>query len=73
MVFVNKIVLKLILNKNNILLSQFYYKVSTSYVLFPFNQFVKLLFYILHFCILGQTERMATSFSCCGNNEKDDV
>ena len=34
---------------------------------------MKLLFYILHFCIFGQIERMATLFSCCGNEEKDDV
>ena len=31
-------------------------------VLFSFNQFVKLLFCIMHFCILRQTEKMATSF-----------
>ena len=50
------------------------YMYANIKVLFSFNQFVVLLFCILHFCILGQTEKnMATSFSCCGNEEKDDV
>ena len=52
-----------------ILLSQFYYVVGKN----SFNQFVKLLFCILHFCILEQTEKMATRFSCCGNKEKECV
>ena len=41
-------------------------------VLFSFNQFVKLLFCILHFCILGQTEKNGYLIFC-GNEERGDV
>ena len=51
------IVLKLIKTKKGISSSQFYNEVGEFKVLISFNQLVKLLFSILHFCILGQTQK----------------
>ena len=60
--------------KKRILISLFYNQVGKNKVFFSFNQFVKLLVCILHSGILWQTEKkMATSFSCGKNEEKDDV
>ena len=42
-------------------------------VLFTFNQFVKLLFCILHFCIFGQTEKNDYLIFLLWNEEKDAV
>ena len=59
--------------KKGILYSQFYNTIGEIKVLISFNQFVKLLFCILHFCILKYTQKWLPCISGCENNEKHDV
>ena len=49
------VVKNLFRTKKWILFSQFCYKMGEIKILISVNQFMKLLFCILHFCILGQT------------------
>ena len=67
-----KIMLRTDLKPNRGYYFQFYNKVGESKVLIHFNLF-KLLFCILHFCILGQTQKMAAMHFWLWNEEKHDV
>ena len=75
--FVNKncVITDLKKEKKKILLSQFFKVGKTKGSIFFQSVCEAAILHILNiaFYILGQTEKMATSFSCCGKEEKDDV
>ena len=60
--------------KRKILLSQFYYEVCKNKGSIFFQSVCEAaILHITFVFILGQTERPAASFSCCGKEEKADV